>query len=68
MQCSKTQCTTFVASSGVGGNETASLFKRLRACEDGLFFQPFWTQETHDGGSLEQIAAVAARFDMVPRM
>ena len=26
-------------------SETEFLFKQLRACEDGLFFQPFWTDE-----------------------
>ena len=26
-------------------SETELLFKKLRACEDGLFFQPFWAAE-----------------------
>ena len=49
-----------------GQEETATLFKRLRACEDGVFFQPFWTEESHDKFSVDQMAAIAARFGMVP--
>ena len=45
--------------------ETALLFSTLGACQDGLFFQPFWTEEAHESGTAEEIAAVAARFHMV---
>ena len=48
-----------------GRSETALLFKSLGACQDGWFFQPFWTEESHESGNAEEIAAVAARFDMV---
>ena len=51
-----------------GKEETETLFKRLRVCKDGLFFQPFWTEEPQEGFNDDEIAAVAARFNMtVPK-
>jgi len=48
-----------------GKAETATLFKRLRACEDGVFFQPFWTEDIHDRLGDDEMAAVAARFGVL---
>ena len=48
-----------------GKEETETLFKRLRACEDGVIFQPFWTDESHDRFSDDEMAAVAAHFGVV---
>ena len=50
-----------------GKEETETLFKRLRACEDGVFFQPFWTDVKHDRFNDDEMAAVAARFGVVPK-
>ena len=50
-----------------GKEETETLFKRLRACEDGVFFQPFWTDVSHDRFNDDEMAAVAARFGVVPK-
>ena len=50
-----------------GKEETETLFKRLRACEDGVFFQTFWTDESHDRFNDDEMAAVAARFGVVPK-
>ena len=50
-----------------GREETETLFKRLRACADGVFFQPFWTDESHDRFNDDEMAAVAARFGVVPK-
>ena len=50
-----------------GQEETATLFKRLRACKDGVFFQPFWTEQSHDTYSDAQMAAVATRIGVVPK-
>ena len=50
-----------------GKEETETLFKRLRACADGVFFQTFWTDESHDGFNDDEMAAVAARFGVVPK-
>ena len=50
-----------------GKEETETLFKRLRACEDGVFFQPFWTEESRGRFSDDEMAAVAARFGVVPK-
>jgi hypothetical protein len=49
-----------------GKEETETLFKRLRACEDGVFFQPFWTDVKHDRFNDVEMAAVAACFGVVP--
>ena len=46
-------------------SETEFLFKQLRACEDGLFFQPFWTEEKQGGFNDDEAAAVAAHFALV---
>ena len=46
-------------------SETEFLFKQLRACDDGLFFQPFWTYEPQDGFNNDEVAAVAAHFNVV---
>ena len=48
-----------------GKAETETLFKSLRACEDGVFFQPFWTEDLHDRLGDDEMAAVAARFGVV---
>ena len=45
--------------------ETEMLFKRLRACTKGIFFQPFWTDEGHATLNKAETAAVAARFGIV---
>jgi len=50
-----------------GKEETETLFKRLRACEDGVFFQPFWTDVSHDRFNEDEMAAVAARFGVMPK-
>ena len=50
-----------------GKEETETLFKRLHACENGIFFQPVWTGESHDGFNDDEMAAVAARFGVVPQ-
>ena len=47
-----------------GKEETETLFKSLRVCKDGMFFQPFWKEEPQEGFDDAEIAAVAARFDM----
>ena len=49
-----------------GKDDTTSLFKKLRACEGGVFFQPFWCEDIHKRCKDAETAAVAARFDMVP--
>ena len=49
----------------MGREETETLFKRLRACEDGVFFQTFWTDESHDRFNDDEMAAVAARFGVL---
>jgi len=48
-----------------GKRETETLFKRLRACANGVFFQPFWTDEGHATLNKAETAAVAARFGIV---
>ena len=48
-------------------SETEFFFKQLRACDDGLFFQPFWTDEPQDGFSNDEVAAVAAHFNVVAK-
>ena len=50
-----------------GKEETEKLFKRLNVCEGGLFFQPFWTEDADDRLTDEDMAAVAARFGVVPK-
>ena len=50
-----------------GKEETEKLFKRLNVCEGGLFFQPFWTEDDDTRFSDEDMAAVAARFGVVPK-
>ena len=51
-----------------GKEETETLFKRLRVCKDGMFFQPFWIEEPQEGFNDDEIAAAAARFNMtVPK-
>ena len=47
-------------------SETELLFKQLRACEDGLFFQPFWTTEPQECFHDDEVAAAAAHFNMLP--
>ena len=47
-------------------SETELLFKQLRACEDGLFFQPFWTDEPQEGFHDDEVAAAADNFHMLP--
>ena len=42
-----------------------TLFNKLRACEDGVFFQPFWAEDLHDKLGDNEMAAVAARFGVV---
>ena len=43
-----------------------TLFKELRACEDGVFFQPFWTEDPlHEKLGDNEMVAVAARFGVV---
>ena len=42
-----------------------TLFKRLRACEDGVFFQPFWTEDCDDKVGDDEMVAVAAHFGVV---
>ena len=48
-----------------GKEETEELFRRLGACEDGIFFQPFWTDVSHGKFSDDEMAAVAARFGVL---
>ena len=48
-----------------GKGDTESFFKRLRASDYGLFFQPFWTEEPQDGFNDDEAAAVAAHFGVV---
>ena len=49
-----------------GKDDTASLFKKLRACGGGFFFQSFWCEDTYKRCRDAETAAVAARFDMLP--
>ena len=46
--------------------DSETCFKQLRACEDGLFFQAFWTEEPQGGFDDDEVAAIVAHFDMVP--
>ena len=50
-----------------GKEETETLFRRLNVCEGGLFFQPFWTDVSHNRFNGTEMAAVAARFGVVPK-
>ena len=51
-----------------GKEEAETIFKRLRVCKDEMFFQPFWIEEPQEGFNDDEIAAVAARFNMtVPK-
>ena len=51
-----------------GEEETETLFKRLRVCKDGMFFQPFWIEEPQEEFNDDEFAAAAARFNMtVPK-
>ena len=51
-----------------GKEETETLFKRLRVCKDGMFFQPFWKEEPQEGFNDDEFDAAAVRFDMsVPK-
>ena len=51
-----------------GKEETETLFKRLRICKEGMFFQPFWIEEPQEEFDDDEFAAAAARFDMsVPK-
>ena len=43
-------------------SQPETLFKTLRACENGRFFQPFWTEDRHDKVGDDEMAAGAARF------
>ena len=49
-----------------GKDDNTSLFKKLRACGGGLFFQPFWFEDPYERCTDAETAAVAARFDMMP--
>ena len=48
-----------------GKEDTEPFFKILRAGEYGLPFQPFWTEEPQDGFNNDEVAAVAAHFNVV---
>ena len=50
-----------------GKEDTETLFKQLRAGEYGLFLQPFWIEEPQDGFNDDEVAAVAAHFNVVPK-
>ena len=50
-----------------GKEETETLFKRLRVCKDGMFFQPFWIEEPQEGFNDDEFDAAAARFDMIAK-
>ena len=50
-----------------GKEETDTLFKHLRACEGGMVFQPFWIEEPQASINNDEMAAVAARFGVVPQ-
>ena len=65
MQCSGSTC----AKCGVfqqGKDDTTSLFTKLRACEGGLLYQPWYFKEPYERCTDAEIAAVAARFGMRP--
>ena len=65
MQLSRTKC----APCGVFWPQSRpdTLFNKLRACHDGVFFQPFWTEDPlHEKLGDNEMAAVAARFGVVP--
>ena len=47
-------------------SETELLFKKLRACEDGLFFQPFWAAKPQEDFHDDEMAAVADYVQMLP--
>ena len=48
-------------------SETELLFKKLQACEDGLFFQPFWAAKPREDFHDDKMAAVADYFQMLPK-
>ena len=48
-----------------GKEDTEPFFKILRAGEYGLPFQPFWTEEPQYGFNNDEVAAVAAHFNVV---
>ena len=50
-----------------GKDDTELFFKRLGAGDYGFFFQPFWTEEPQDGFNDDEVAAVAANFNVVPK-
>ena len=50
-----------------GKEDTEPFFKILRAGEYGLPFQPFWTEEPQDGFNNDEVAAVAAHFNVVAK-
>ena len=50
-----------------GKEETETLFKRLRICKEGMFFQPFWIEEPQEGFNDDEFDAAAARFDMIAK-
>ena len=50
-----------------GKKETETLFKRLRICKAGMFFQPFWIEEPQEGFNDDEFDAAAARFDMIAK-
>ena len=51
-----------------GKEETETLFKSLRACEDGVFFQPFWTEEIHDRLGATRWPQSRPALELCPRM
>ena len=50
-----------------GEEDTDAFFKQLRAGEYGLFFQQFWIEGPQDGFNDDEVAAVAAHFNVVPK-
>ena len=48
-------------------DEIETLFKQLGACESGVFFQPWWTHDRHDKFDAHEMAALGARFGVVPQ-
>ena len=47
--------------------DTETLFKQLRAGEYGLLFQPFLIEEPQDAFTDDEVTAVAAHFNVVPK-
>ena len=64
-QLRETKFATFCGVFWRGKEDTEPFFKILRAGEYGFPFQPFWTEEPQYGFNNDEVAAVAAHFNVV---